>query len=197
MGCNADDPRSLRRREDERFLRGAGQYVDDLPAAGHLHALFLRSPHAHADILEVQTAEAAGMPGVRGVFTAADLLADGIQPIPCAMALPAEAGLIVPPRHALASRRVRHAGETVALVVADSAAAARDALELVGVEYGDLPAVTALGEALAEGAPQLWPEAPGNLAFHYERGDRAAVLAAFDQPARRWPSLTRPPEGCA
>ncbi len=179
MGCNADDPRSLRRREDERFLRGAGRYVDDLPAAGHLHALFLRSPHAQANILEVRTAEAAGMPGVRGVFTAADLLADGIRPIPCAMALPAEAGLVVPPRHALASGRVRHVGESVALVVADSAAAARDALELVSVEYDDLPAVTALGEALAPDAPQLWPEAPGNLAFHYERGDRAAVMAAF------------------
>ena len=183
MGRNADDPRSLRRREDERFLRGAGRYVDDLPAAGHLHALFLRSPHAHAGILEVRTAEAATMPGVGGVFTGADLLADGIRPIPCAMTLPTEARLVVPPRHALASGRVRHVGEAVALVVADSAAAARDALERVVAEYDDLPAVTALGEVLAEGAPQLWPEAPGNLAFHYRRGDRAAVLAAFEAAA--------------
>lgn len=179
MTRNADDPRSLRRVEDGRFLRGAGRYVDDVPAAGHLHALVLRSPHAHAAIIGIETGAAAALPGVRGVFTAADLLADGIRPIPCAMALPPEAGLLVPPRHALASGHVRHVGDPVALVVADSAAAARDALEQVAVEYDALPAVSALGEALTEGAPQVWPEAPGNLAFHYERGDRAAVVAAF------------------
>ena len=183
MNRNACDPRSLRRLEDERFLRGAGRYVDDVPAAGHLHAAVLRSPHAHAAILGIRTAAAAAMPGVRGVFTAADLLADGIRPIPCAMALPAAAALVVPPRHALASGHVRHVGEAVALVVADSAAAARDALEQVAVDYDDLPALTALGDALTEGAPQVWPEAPGNLAFHYERGDRAAVLAAFGAAA--------------
>ena len=175
----AADPRSLRRLEDGRFLRGAGRYVDDVPAAGHLHALFLRSPHAHADILAIHTEAAAAMPGVRGVFTAADLLADGIRPIPCATALPPAAALVVPPRHALASGRVRHVGEAVALVAADSAAAARDALEQVMVDYDDLPAVTAPGDALADGVPQIWPEAPGNLAFRYQRGDRAAVLAAF------------------
>ena len=88
MTPNADDPRSLRRLEDERFLRGAGRYADDVPASGHLHALFLRSPHAHAEILDIRTEAAAAMPGVQGVFTAADLLADGIRPIPCSMALP-------------------------------------------------------------------------------------------------------------
>ena len=179
MNRNACDPRSLRRLEDDRFLRGAGQYVDDLPAAGHLHALFVRSPHAHAEVLGIRTEEAAAVTGVRGVFTAADLLADGIRPVPCAMALPPESGLVVPPRHALAHGRVRHVGEPVVLVVADSAAAARDALEQVRVDYADLPAVTALGDALAEGAPQVWPEAPGNVAFRYQRGDRAAVDAAF------------------
>lgn len=179
MTDNACDPRSLRRLEDERFLRGAGRYLDDLPAAGNLHALMLRSPHAHAAILAINTADAANLPGVRGVFTAADLLGGGIRPVPCAMALPPEAGLIVPPRHALASGRVRYVGEPVALIVADSASAARDALEQVVVEYEDLPAVTALGDALAKDAPQIWPEAPGNLAFHYERGDRAAVATAF------------------
>ena len=179
MNRNADDPRSLRRLEDDRFLRGAGRYVDDVPAAGHLYALVLRSPHGHAAISGIHAAGAAALPGVHGVFTAADLLADNIRPIPCATVLPPEAGLVVPPRHALAVDRVRHVGEPIALVVADTAAAARDALERVVVDYDDLPAVTALGEALMEGAPQVWPEAPGNLAFHYERGDRAAVLAAF------------------
>ncbi len=179
MTRNADDARSLRRLEDERFLRGAGRYADDVPAAGHLHALVLRSPHAHAAIVGIQTQEAAAMPGVQGVFTGADLLADGIRPIPCAMTLPPDASLVVPPRHALASGRVRHVGEAVALVAADSAAAARDALEQVIVDYDDLPAVAALGDALAAGAPQVWPEAPGNLAYRYERGDRAAVAAAL------------------
>ena len=179
MDAAAADPRSLRRLEDGRFLRGGGRYVDDVPAVGHLHALFMRSPYAHATLLGVRTAEAAAMPGVHGVFTAADLLADGMRPIPCAMALPPEAGLVVPPRHALAFGRVRHVGEPVALVVADTAATARDALEQMAVDYDEMPAVTAPGDALAEGAPQVWPDAPGNLAFHYQRGNRAAVQAAF------------------
>ena len=179
MNRNADDPRSLRRLEDERFLRGAGQYADDVPSAGHLHAAVLRSPHAHAEILRIHAADAAAMPGVRGVFTAADLLADGIRPLPCAMALAAVAPLIVPPRHALAAGRVRFLGEAVALVVADSAAAARDAMERVEVEYQALPAVTVPDAALADAAPQLWPQAPGNLAFRFQRGDRDAVRAAF------------------
>ena len=125
-----------------------GRYVDDVPAAGALHALILRSPHAHAAILGIQAAAAAGMPGVHGVFTAADLLADGIRPLPCAAVLPPESGLVVPPRHALASDRVRYVGEPVALVVAGSLSAARDALEGIAVDYDDLPAVTALGDAL-------------------------------------------------
>ncbi len=183
MTLAADDPRSLRRLEDERFLRGAGHYVDDVQGAGHLHALVLRSPHAHAAILDVDASGAASMPGVRGVFTAADLLADGIRTIPCAMALPSQARLVVPPRHALPSGHVRHVGEAVALIVADSVAAARDALEQVTVAYADMPASTALESALAGSAPQIWPEAPGNLAFHYQRGDPAAVAAAFARAA--------------
>ena len=119
------------------------------------------------------------MPGVRGVFTAADLLADGIRPLPCAMALQAVEPLIVPPRHALAHGRVRFVGEAVALVVADTAVAARDAAERVAVEYAPLAAVIPSDAALAAGAPQLWPEAPGNLAFRFQRGDQAAVQAAF------------------
>ena len=173
------DPRSLRRLEDARFLRGAAQYIDDMPAAKELHALVLRSPHAHASILDIQTATAAAMPGVQGVFTTADLLAAGIRPLPCAAILPQASGLVVPPRHALAYGRVRYVGEPVALIVADSLPAARDALEAVVVDYADLPAVTALADALTAGTPQLWPEAPGNLAFRYDRGDPAAVQAAF------------------
>ena len=179
----AEDPRSLRRLEDARFLRGAAQYTDDVQSDGHLHAAVLRSPHAHADILRIDSRNANGMPGVRGIFTAADLLADGIRPLPCAMALQSLAPLIVPPRHALASGRVRFVGEAVALVVADTAAAARDAAEQILIDYEPLAAVIPPDVALTPDAPQIWPEAPGNLAFRFQRGDQAAVQAAFARAA--------------
>ena len=180
---NAHDPRSERRREDERFLRGAGRYTDDAADAGDLHAAFVRSPHAHAAILRIDAASAAAAPGVLGVFTARDLVADGIRPIPCAMDLPSVEPLIVPPRHGLASGHARHVGEPVALVVAETRLAARDAAELVAVDYEDLPSVAALDAALGPAAPQVWPEAPGNLAYRFQRGDGAAVAAAFDGAA--------------
>ena len=179
MNANADDPRSRRRLEDARFLCGAGHYVDDGDAVGQLHAVFVRSPHAHAGLGAIDLAAALLVPGVAAIVTAADMLADGILPLPCAMSFPPEVGLVVPPRHALASGHVRHVGEAVALIVADSTAAARDAMELLAVAYDDLPAVTNPADALAPGAPQLWPEAPGNLAFHFRRGDPAAVVSAF------------------
>ena len=180
----AADPRSRRRSEDDRFLRGAGRYVDDADAAGQLHAVFVRSPHACAVLGAIDTAAASAMPGVAGVFTARDLHAGGIHALPCAMSFPPEVGLVVPPRHALATSHVRHVGEAVALVVAGTLAAARDAAELLAVAYTDLPAVTNPADALAPGAPELWPEAPGNLAFHFRRGDPAAVAAAFAAAAR-------------
>lgn len=141
--------------------------------------MMVRSPHAHAAIGQIGTAVASGLPGVAGVFTSADLLADGIRPIPCAMSFPPEVGLVVPPRHALAAGRVRHVGEPVALVVANSPSAARDAAEQVMVDYEDLPAITNPAVALTAGAAQVWPEAPSNLAYHFRRGDPAAVAAAF------------------
>jgi carbon-monoxide dehydrogenase large subunit len=179
----AADPRSHRRHEDWRFLSGQGRYVDDIAADTALHAVLVRSPHAHAAILGIDTTAAAAASGVRGVFTAVDLLADGINPLPCAMSTQVVTGLVVPPRHALAPAHVRHVGEAVALVVADSLLAALDAAELVGVDYDALPSVTELGEALQQGAVQLWPQAPGNLAFHFRRGDPAAVQAAFTTAA--------------
>jgi len=171
------DLRSRRRLEDPRFLRGAARYIDDSPATGQLHAVFGRSPHAHAAIRTIDTAAAAAMPGVHGVFAAAQLLADGIGPIPCAMVLASLEPLIVPPRHALAHGHARHVGEPVALIVADTLAAARDAAEAVLVDYDILPAVAALADAPA--GPLVWPEAPGNLAYRFQRGDPAAVSEAF------------------
>ena len=175
----ASDPRSLRRTDDLRFLTGAGGYLDDAPQAGELVGLFIRSPHAHARLLGIDTSGAAAVPGLRAVLGAAEMAAGGAGPIPCA-ANPAVIGpLVVPPRLPLADGVVRHVGEAVALVVADTAAAARDAAELVLVEYEDLPAVTDMAAAAAEGAPLLWPGAPGNQAFRFLRGDRAAADRAF------------------
>ena len=171
--------RSQRRLEDRRFLTGQGRYVDDINVPGQLHGLVLRSPHGHAAIEGIDAASACAMPGVRGVFTAADLDADGIGTLPCIARVATLAPMIVPPRPALARGRVRHVGDPVAFIVADSVLQARDAAERVSITYRPLPAVVDAMEALNEGAPQLWNEAPGNLSYRFERGDKAAVEAAF------------------
>jgi carbon-monoxide dehydrogenase large subunit len=170
---------SLRRLEDRRFLTGQGSYVDDLDRPGQLHAVVLRSPYGHAAIEGIDTAAARAMPGVRGVFTAADLDADGIGPLPCIAQVATVAPMIVPPRRALALDRVRHVGDPVAFVVADTANQARDAAERVAVAYRPLPAVVDATAALDAEAPLLWLEAPGNLSYRFERGDKAAVDMAF------------------
>jgi len=170
--------RSLRRLEDPRFLTGRGRYVDDMDLPGQLHAVVLRSPYGHAVIEGIDTASACAMPGVRGVFTAADLDADGIGPLPCIAQVATVAPIIVPPRRALALDRVRHVGDPVAFVVADTTDQARDGAERIAVAYRPLPAVVDATAALAAAA-LLWDEAPGNLSYRFERGDRAAVDAAL------------------
>jgi carbon-monoxide dehydrogenase large subunit len=175
--------RSRRRLEDERFLTGRGRFVDDLAVPGQLYGYVLRSPVAHARILGIDVPAALEAPGVRAVYTAADLEADGIGPLPCKVQVATVAPLVVPPRHALALDRVRHVGDPVAFVVAETAEAARDAAESVTVEYDDLPAVVDGAEALEPGAPNLWKEAPGNLAFRFQKGDRDAVEAALASAA--------------
>src|SRR5436190_17655142 len=171
--------RSLRRLEDSRFLTGQGRFVDDIDMPGQLHGIVLRSPHGHAAIDGIDTGAARAMPGVRGVFTAADLDADGIGPLPCIAQVATIAPMIVPPRRALAHDRVRHVGDPVAFVVADTSDQARDAAELIEIAYRPLPAVVDAAAAFAAGAPLLWDEAPGNLSYRFERGDKAAVGAAF------------------
>jgi carbon-monoxide dehydrogenase large subunit len=171
---------SRRRVEDARFLTGQGRYVADLDAPGALHAVTLRSPHAHAAIRGIDTSAA----GAALVLTAADLDAEGIRPLPCTSVLAAVAPLIVPPRPVLARDRVRHVGQPVAFVLAETEAAARDAAERIAVDYDPLPAIIDAAAALAPGAPQLWPEAPGNQVFRFEKGDRAATDAAFAAAAR-------------
>lgn len=177
----ADDPRSLRRREDARFLTGRGDYLGDRAPDGDLAAVMLRSPHAHACIRAIDSAAAASLPGVHGVYTAADL--DGLGPLPTSIVVATVEPLIVPPRWPLARDVVRHVGEPVAFVVADTEALAREACEHISITYDILPAVTDLRGATDGHAPQLWPQAPGNIAFRFRRGDRAAVERAFAKAA--------------
>ncbi|WP_338148104.1 xanthine dehydrogenase family protein molybdopterin-binding subunit [Neoroseomonas eburnea] len=174
----------LRRFEDTRFLTGRGRYVADLDAPGALHAVVLRSPHAHAEIRALEVSAARAAPGVVAVLTAAELDAEGIRPLPCTSVLASVKPMVVPERPVLARDRVRHVGQPVAFVVAESEAAARDAAELIEVDYEPLPAVVDGAAALAPGAPQIWPQAPGNEVFRFEKGDRAATDAAFARAAR-------------
>jgi aerobic carbon-monoxide dehydrogenase large subunit len=175
--------RALPRFEDARFLRGEGRFVEDIDAPGQLHGHVVRSPHAHAEIAGIDISAARALPGVHGVFTAADPAAEGLGPMPCIAQVATVAPMIVPPRFALAADKVRHVGDPVAFVVADTRDIARDAAELVAVDCRVLPAVVDAPAALAPGAPRLWDEAPGNLSYRFERGDKAAVAVAIAQAA--------------
>ena len=172
---------SVRRVEDRRFLTGNGRYLADIDLPRQLHAYFLRSPHAHARIVRIDAAAAQAAPGVEFIGLGADLLADGIGTLPCDTHLPNSDGtpMKAPPRHALAIDRVRHVGDSVAVVLAGSLAEARDAAELIDVEYEALPAAVDLAAAVAPDAPQVWEEAPGNLCLDWALGDAAAVERAF------------------
>jgi carbon-monoxide dehydrogenase large subunit len=171
----------VRRLEDFRFLTGQGNYTDDINRPGQLYAYILRSPHAHARIGGIDITAAAAAPGVVAVFTGKDLEADGIGGLPCGWQVHSKDGspMAEPPHPVLASGRVRHVGDPVAVVIAESYAAARDAAERVRVDYALEPAVVDAAEALQAGKPQVWEEVPGNLCYDWELGDRAAVDAAF------------------
>ena len=174
---------SLRRLEDARFLTGAGRYLDDITVSGLLHACVVRSPHAHAMIEAIDVVAARAAPGVAAIFTEADLAADKLGALPCTAQVTTMAPMIVPPRFALAGERVHHVGEAIALVVADTVEAAREASELVEVRYRPLPAVVDARAAMAPGAPLLWDVAPDNVSYRFQKGDRAAVDAAFAHAA--------------
>src|SRR3954452_12358032 len=182
------------RDEDRRLLTGAGHFCDDEPEAGEAHAVFVRSPYAFAAIEGIDTSAARVLPGVLAVLTEADMNAAGIGNVTLASPVPNGAGLVVPDRPALAGDHVRHAGEAVALVVAESEAIARDAAELVEVDYAPRQPVTDVADAVRSQAPQLWPEAPGNVALDWhgfgdplgdtERASVAPVFAAAAHVAR-------------
>jgi carbon-monoxide dehydrogenase large subunit len=172
---------SAHRVEDKRFVSGAGRYTDDINLARQGHAVILRSPHAAARITRLDVSAAAKAPGVIGVLTGADLEKDGIGTIPCAAPVPNRDGtpLKLVPRPCLVIDRVRHVGDSVAMVVAETLDQARDALELVEVEYETLPSVVDAAAALAKGAALVWDEVPGNLCLDWEIGDKAATEAAL------------------
>ena len=174
----------IRRREDPRLLTGTARYTADFTLPGMLHAAVLRSPHGHARIRGVDTSRARSAAGVVAVFTAADT-ESGLKCIPCAWLLP-NAGLNIAPYRALAPDVVRYVGDAVAVVVAESDYQAYDALELIDVDYEPLPAVVDPNLAAADGAPQLHPEAPGNLAFHWvlDGGDVTAAFQSADVVVR-------------
>lgn len=169
------------RREDQRLLYGAGQYVDDLSLPGEVFVVFVRSAHAHARIVSIDAKAARAMPGVVAVLTGSDLKADGIGPLPDGQGLKRADGkpMCGPPHHALAVDAARFVGEPLAAVIAQTRLQAEDAAEQVLVEYKELPAVVTIEAAIAKGAPQLWPDAPGNIAAQTEFGNKVACDAAF------------------
>ena len=168
------------RYEDKRLTTGAGSYVDDIELANQSFAIFVRSPHAHARILNIETDAARALPGVLGVYTATDLKAAGIGNIPCLAAVKNHdaSSIVTPPRPALATDRVRHVGDAVAMVVAETIDQAQDAAEQIWVDYEELPCVVNTDKAL-KSAAQVWDEAPNNRCMDWATGDYAAAETAI------------------
>ena len=170
-----------KRREDLRFITGRGRYLDDLGFEGLVHGVVLRSPHAHARIERTDTRAAQAAPGVLAVLTAADVRADGLQPLRPTAEANVQTGeaFAFAPQPLLADGKVRYVGEPVALVVAETRAQALDAAEELAVDYAPLPAVTTATAARAADAPEISAGVPGNVCFDWRTGDTAAVDAAF------------------
>ncbi|TCH96682.1 xanthine dehydrogenase family protein molybdopterin-binding subunit [Roseococcus sp. SYP-B2431] len=176
---------SVRRIEDPRLLKGDGLYTGDIQVTGEAHAYILRSPHAHARIVSIDTAAAKAMPGVVGVFTHADMAADGVGEVPCVIPMKNIDGSsrADTPHFPLARDTVRHVGDGVALVIGETPEAARDAAEAILVDFDILPSTTDLATATNPGQPLVWPEAPNNICFDWSVGDKAKVDALFAQAA--------------
>jgi aerobic carbon-monoxide dehydrogenase large subunit len=175
---------SVNRLEDERFLRGRGHYVADLGLPDALHGVVVRATHAYARIMAVHVDAALRIQGVAAVLTGRDLAADDIGPMPCAMTnIPMASPLTVPPYHALARDVVRHVGEPIAFVVAESFDIARDAAEAVAVDYEPLQPIISIADAILPGSPPIWPQAQDNIAFEFQRGEIEPVEAAFHSAA--------------
>ncbi len=174
---------SLKRKEDARFLTGRGRYTDDINLPGQLYAHLLRSTVAHANLGSVDTSAAEAAPGVHAVFTGPDM--EGVGGVPTGWLIHSKDGspMVEPAHPAMAIGKVRHVGEIVAIVVAETRDQAREAAALIDIDYQELPAAASLEAARADGAPLVWDEADGNLCYDWEVGDRAAAEAAIDGAA--------------
>ncbi len=185
MGANDQGVigQSVLRKEDARFLTGTGQYTDDVTLPRQTHAFFLRSPHAHAKIRGVESARARAAVGVLAVYTSADLT--GVNGLPCGWLITGTDGkpMNEPPHPVLAQGKVRYVGDPVAIVIAETLTQAKDAAEMIDVDYEVLPAVVNVIDALKPGAPQIHDEAPNNRCYTWALGDKAAVDAAFAKAA--------------
>ena len=177
---------AVRRKEDVRFVTGTGRYTDDIERPNQVWAHFVRSPHAHARLGRVDVSAARAAPGVLAVYTAADVAAAGLDVIKAAPMIKNRDGSdhANPGRTHLAGDKVRHVGDPVVMIVAESRTAAEDAAELVEIDYQPLDAVVDARAALAPGAPLVDDGVPGNLALDWELGDRAATDAAFAKAAK-------------
>jgi carbon-monoxide dehydrogenase large subunit len=176
---------AVKRKEDFRFLTGRGTYTDDINRHGQTYAHILRSPHASARIKSIDTSKAKQAPGVVAVFTGADYAADGKGGLPCGWLIHSKDGspMVEPPHPPLVADFVRHIGDHVAVVIAETKAQARDAAELITVDYEELKPVIDTADAVKPGAAQVWPQAKGNLCYDWHLGDKAAVDAAFAKAA--------------
>jgi carbon-monoxide dehydrogenase large subunit len=172
--------------EFSRHLTGSGRFTADLRFPGELHGVVLRSPHAHARIGAIETGAARAVAGVRAIFIGADLEAAGIGSVPCLFSVESADGsqMASPPNRPLATDRVRHVGDGVAFIVAEDPASAIAGAEAIEVDYTTLDAVTGAAEALAPDAPEVWPEAAGNVCYKCAFGDREATDAAFRRAHR-------------
>lgn len=172
---------ALTRKEDEPLVRGAGRYVTDHSPMGLFYGIAIRSPHSHARFTITDIEKARSRPGVRLVLTAADTAELGN--LPCNVGVPG-IDIAVPPYPILARDTVKHVGDAVAFVVAESLDQARDAAEAIEIAWQPLPHVTGAADALKSGAPLVWPDRPGNLSFEFELGDKDATRQAFAHAAR-------------
>ena len=168
--------KSMKRVEDPRFIQGRGKYVANLHMPGMVYVAIKRSPYAHAKINNINTDDAKALPGVVAVYTGQELVDGGAGSLPCGFTPP---GIKLPPHYPLAIDKVRHVGDGVAVVVAESAYVANDALDLIDVDYDPLPAVVDAKATMDEGAAQVHEEVPNNCSFHWPLGDTEAVDKAF------------------
>src|SRR6201998_3432559 len=173
------------RKEDRRFITGKGRYVDDIKMMGMSYAHFIRSPHAHAKVKGIDSAEASKMPGVIAVLTGQQIVDDKVGNLICGWAITSKDGspMKMGAWPAMGPEIVRFVGQAVAVVIGATKNQARDAAEAVVVNYEELPAVPDIKAAIKPDAPQLHPEAPGNVVYDWHLGDEAAVKDAFAKAA--------------